>query len=208
MKRIAMVLLAALLACACAAAETLEDAQSMITLPEGFELVAEAEMEGYRQAAAQDTGAAYAGESLLAVRDEAAISLVSAPSAYEDTRVAADALLAEYAQYVEGFENVEAQYVEAGGREFALIQVALDGEAASQYLLLEGGTLYVLTFVGVDETETLAVLESFAPAAEADGGEAAAEETPVASEEPDASAEPDVSPEPEAAAEPEASPEA
>ena len=54
-------------------------------------------------------------------------------------------LLDEYAAYVAGFENVEAQTAEVGGRIFALVQVALDGEVTSQYLLVEGGTLYTLT---------------------------------------------------------------
>ena len=64
-----------------------------------------------------------------------------------------------------GFENVEAQTAEVGGRIFALVQVALDGEVTSQYLLVEGGTLYTLTFTGVSEEETRAVLESFSPTA-------------------------------------------
>ena len=39
----------------------------------------------------------------------------------------------------------------------------MDGEVASQYLLVEGGKLYVVTFMGVREEEMLATLESFAP---------------------------------------------
>ena len=73
----------------------------------------------------------------------------------------------EYAGYVAGFESVEPQYVEAGGREFALVQVSLDGEVASQYLLVEGGALYTLTFVGVPEEEALATLAGMTFAAEA-----------------------------------------
>lgn len=195
MKKIAIFLLASLLVCVCAAAEVPRDTME---LPEGFSWVDETEMEGYRQAATQDSGATYAGESLLAVRDGAAISLVSAGSEYADTRAAAEALLEEYAGYIDGFENVEAEYVEAGEREFARFQVALDGEPAAQYLLLENGTLYVLTFAGVDEAEALAVLESFEPAAPDATGAADAETDETGAEpaeDADAAETPDVTPE-------------
>ena len=72
-------------------------------------------------------------------------------------------LVAEYANYVAGFESVEPQYFTAGGREFARVQVSMDGQVASQYLLVEGGTLYALTFVGVADEEALSVLEGFVP---------------------------------------------
>lgn len=167
MKKIAMLLIAALLLCALATAETYAGGGYMLTLPEGFALVAEADMEGYREAAARDAGADYEGEALLAIGENAAISVVQANTAYAGTQEAAEAMVAEYADYVAGFETVEPQYTEAGGREFALIQVSLDGETASHYLLVEDGTLYTLTFVGVEEADILSVLESFAPSAAA-----------------------------------------
>ena len=128
MKKIAMLLIAALLLCALAAAETVETSGYALTLPEGFVPVSEAEMEGYREASARDAGGAYEGEALMARREGAAISVVEAATAYAGTREAAEALVAEYADYVAGFESVEPQYVEAGGREFAMVQVSLDGE--------------------------------------------------------------------------------
>lgn len=167
MKKIAMLLIAALLLCALATAETYAGGSYTLTLPEGFALVAEADMEGYREAAARDAGADYEGEALLAIGENAAISVVQANTAYAGTQEAAEAMVAEYADYVAGFETVEPQYTEAGGREFALIQVSLDGETASHYLLVEDGTLYTLTFVGVEEADVLSVLESFAPSAAA-----------------------------------------
>lgn len=167
MKKIAMLLIAALLLCALATAETYAGGGNTLTLPEGFALVAEADMEGYREAAARDAGADYEGEALLAIGENAAISVVQANTAYAGTQEAAEAMVAEYADYVAGFETVEPQYTEAGGREFALIQVSLDGETASHYLLVEDGTLYTLTFVGVEEADVLSVLESFAPSAAA-----------------------------------------
>lgn len=167
MKKIAMLLIAALLLCALATAETYAGGGYTLTLPEGFALVAEADMEGYREAAARDAGADYEGEALLAIGENAAISVVQANTAYAGTQEAAEAMVAEYADYVAGFETVEPQYTEAGGREFALIQVSLDGETASHYLLVEDGTLYTLTFVGVEEADILSVLESFAPSAAA-----------------------------------------
>lgn len=163
MKRIAMLLTAALLLCALAAAETYVDERYTLTLPEGLAPVAAADMEGYLQAAARDAGADYEGEALLAVGENAAISVVQADTAYAGTQAAAEAMVAEYADYVAGFEAVEPQYIEAGGRTFALIQVALDGETASHYLLVEDGILYTLTFVGVAEADILSTLESFAP---------------------------------------------
>ena len=167
MKKIAMLALAALLLCALAAAETVAAPDYTLTLPEGFAPVSEAEMEGYRQASARDAGGVYEGEALLALRGGAAISVVKAATSYADAREAAGALVQEYAGYVAGFESVEPQYVEAGGREFALVQVSLDGEVASQYLLVEGGALYTLTFVGVPEEEALATLAGMTFAAEA-----------------------------------------
>lgn len=167
MKKIAMLLIAALLLCALATAETYAGGGYTLTLPEGFALVAEADMEGYREAAARDAGADYEDEALLAIGENAAISVVQANTAYAGTQEAAEAMVAEYADYVAGFETVEPQYTEAGGREFALIQVSLDGETASHYLLVEDGTLYTLTFVGVEEADILSVLESFAPSAAA-----------------------------------------
>ncbi len=164
MKKFALMLLALLL-CASAMAESAAQTGAFLTLPEGFAPIAEAEEQGYREAAAHDAGARYAGEMLLARREEAAIALTQAPTEHASAQEAAEALLDEYAAYVAGFESVEAQTVEVGGRIFALVQVALDGEATSQYLLVEGGTLYTLTFTGVSEEETLAVLESFTPAA-------------------------------------------
>ena len=156
MKKFALMLLALLL-CASAMAESAAQIDAFLTLPEGFAPIAEAEE--------QDAGARYAGEMLLARREEAAIALTQAPTEHASAQEAAEALLDEYAAYVAGFESVEAQTVEVGGRVFALVQVALDGETTSQYLLVEGGTLYTLTFTGVSEEETLAALESFSPAA-------------------------------------------
>ena len=164
MKKFALMLLALLL-CASAMAESAAQTGAFLTLPEGFAPIAEAEEQGYREAAAHDAGARYAGEMLLARRGEATIALTQATTEHASAQEAAEALLDEYAAYVAGFENVEAQTVEVGGRVFALVQVALDGETTSQYLLVEGGTLYTLTFTGVSEEETLAVLGSFSPAA-------------------------------------------
>ena len=164
MKKFALMLLALLL-CASATAESAAQTGAFLTLPEGFAPIAEAEEQGYREAAAHDAGARYAGEMLLARRGEAAIALTQATTEHASAQEAAEALLDEYAAYVAGFESVEAQTVEVGGRIFALVQVALDGETTSQYLLVEGGTLYTLTFTGVSEEETRAVLESFSPAA-------------------------------------------
>lgn len=164
MKKFALMLLALLL-CASATAESAAQTGAFLTLPEGFAPIAEAEEQGYREAAAHDAGARYAGEMLLARRGEATIALTQATTEHASAQEAAEALLDEYAAYVAGFENVEAQTVEVGGRIFALVQVALDGEVTSQYLLVEGGTLYTLTFTGVSEEETRAVLESFSPTA-------------------------------------------
>lgn len=162
-KKIAMLLAAALLLCAMAAAETVEMSDAFLTLPEGFVPVSQADMEGYREAAARDAGGRDAGEALLARREGASISVLSAQTDCAEVDEAAPALIAEYAGYVEGFESVEPQYLAVGGRKFACIQVSVDGEVASQYLLVEGGKLYVVTFMGVREEEMLATLESFAP---------------------------------------------
>ena len=167
MKKIAILLTAALLLCALAAAETYVGERYTLTLPEGFAPVAEADMEGYLQAAARDAGAAYDGDEMLALGTDASISVMGASTVHANTQEAAEALIAEYADYVAGFEAVEAQYIEAGGREFALFQVSLDGRTASQYLLVENGMLYTLTFVGVEEADILSTLESFAPSAAA-----------------------------------------
>ena len=153
MKKIALLLVAALVLCAVAAAETVEMPDYALTLPEGFAAVSEAEMEGYREASARDAGGRYEGEALMALRDGEAITVVEGSTDYAETREAAEALVAEYADYVAGFESVEPQYVEAGGREFAMVQVSLDGKVTSQYLLVEGGRLYTLTFTGVSEEE-------------------------------------------------------
>ena len=186
MKKIAMLLIAALLLCALATAETAQTSAYALTLPEGFVPVTEAELEGYREASARDAGGVYQGEALMARRGNAAISVVETATAYAGTREAAEALVAEYADYVAGFESVEPQYVEAGGREFAMVQVSLDGKVTSQYLLVEDGRLYTLTFTGVSEEETLATLESLT---------FAGEETPQASKAPEASAAPSAVPE-------------
>ena len=186
MKKIAMLLIAALLLCALATAETAQTSAYALTLPEGFVPVTEAELEGYREASARDAGGVYQGEALMARRGNAAISVVETATAYAGTREAAEALVAEYADYVAGFESVEPQYVEAGGREFAMVQVSLDGKVTSQYLLVEDGRLYTLTFTGVSEEETLATLESLT---------FAGEETPQASKAPEASAAPSAAPE-------------
>ena len=160
MKKIVLLLIAALLLCAFAAAETVETPAYALTLPEGFVPVSETEMEGYREASARDAGGRYEGEALMALRDGEAITVVEGSTDYAETRAAAEALVAEYADYVAGFESVEPQYVEAGGREFAMVQVSLDGKVTSQYLLVKDGRLYTLTFTGVSEEETLATLES------------------------------------------------
>lgn len=186
MKKIVLLLIAALLLCAFAAAETVETPDYALTLPEGFAAVSEAEMEGYREASARDAGGRYEGEALMALRDGEAITVVEGGTDYAETREAAEALVAEYADYVAGFESVEPQYVEAGGREFAMVQVSLDGKVTSQYLLVEGGRLYTLTFTGVSEEETLATLESLT---------FAGEEVPQASKAPEASAAPSAAPE-------------
>ena len=47
-----------------------------------------------------------------------------------------------------------------------MVQVSLDGKVTSQYLLVEDGRLYTLTFTGVSEEETLATLESLTFAGE------------------------------------------
>ena len=170
MKKIAMLLIAALLLCALATAETAQTSAYALTLPEGFVSVTEAELEGYREA----------------------LSVVETATAYAGTREAAEALVAEYADYVAGFDGVEPQYIEAGGREFAMIQVSLDGEVTSQYLLVQDGRLYTLTFTGVPEAETLAALESLTFASEAapspSAAPIAAQETPSPSAAPQASA--------------------
>lgn len=163
MKKIAILLAAALFFCALATAEAVTAQGFALTLPEGFAVVPATDMEGYREAAARDACAAYGGEVLLATREGAAISVVTAATAYADAHGAAEALVAEYANYVAGFESVEPQYFTAGGREFARVQVSMDGQVASQYLLVEGGTLYALTFVGVADEEALSVLEGFVP---------------------------------------------
>ena len=195
MKKIVLLLIAALLLCAVAAAETVETPDYALTLPEGFAAdgtpVYYATMEGYREASARDAGGRYEGEALMALRDGEAITVVEGSTDYAETREAAEALVAEYADYVAGFESVEPQYVEAGGREFAMVQVSLDGKVTSQYLLVEDGRLYTLTFTGVSEEETLATLESLT---------FAGEETPQASKAPEASVAP--SAEPEASATP------
>ncbi len=192
MKKIAMLLIAALLLCALATAETAQTSAYALTLPEGFVPVTEAELEGYREASARDAGGVYQGEALMARRGNAAISVVETATAYAGTREAAEALVAEYADYVAGFDGVEPQYIEAGGREFAMIQVSLDGEVTSQYLLVQDGRLYTLTFTGVPEAETLAALESLTFASEAapspSAAPIAAQETPSPSAAPQASA--------------------
>ena len=132
MKKIALLLVAALVLCAVAAAETVEMPDYALTLPEGFAAVSEAEMEGYREASARDAGGRYEGEALMALRDGEAITVVEGSTDHAGTRDAAEALVAEYADYVAGFESVEPQYVEAGGREFAMVQVSLDGKVTSQ----------------------------------------------------------------------------
>ena len=109
MKKIAMLPLAARHFCALAAAETVAAPDYTLTLPEGFAPVSEAEMEGYRQASARDAGGVYQGEALMARRGNAAISVVETATAYAGTREAAEALVAEYADYVAGFDGVEPQ---------------------------------------------------------------------------------------------------
>ena len=74
MKKIAMLLAAALLLCAMAAAETVEMSDAFLTLPEGFVPVSQADMEGYREAAARDAGGRDAGEALLARRESVPVS--------------------------------------------------------------------------------------------------------------------------------------
>lgn len=186
MKKIVLLLIAALLLCAVAAAETVETPDYALTLPEGFVPVSETEMEGYREASARDAGGRYEGEALMALRDGEAITVVEGSTDHAETREAAEALVAEYADYVAGFESVEPQYVEAGGREFAMVQVSLDGKVTSQYLLVKDGRLYTLTFTGVSEEETLATLESLT---------FAGEETPQASKAPQTSVAPSAVPE-------------
>lgn len=203
MKKIAMLLVAALLLFACASAETYVGVGFTITLPDGFAPQDEEQMQGYREAAARDAGAEYEGEALLAVREGASVSVVYAVSDHADTQAAADALIAEYANYVAGFDGVEAQSVEAGPWTYSRIQVALDGETASQYLLLDGGTLYTLTFVGLEEQEMLDVLASFMPSSAQTGQDASAIQ-PEATTEPEATAEPATATEPETTSEPEA----
>ena len=112
MKKIVLLLIAALLLCAFAAAETVETPDYALTLPEGFVPVSETEMEGYREASARDAGGRYEGEALMALRDGEAITVVEGSTDYAETREAAEALVAEYADYVAGFESVEPQYVE------------------------------------------------------------------------------------------------
>ena len=53
MKKIVLLLIAALLLCAFAAAETVETPDYALTLPEGFAAVSEEEMDGYREASAR-----------------------------------------------------------------------------------------------------------------------------------------------------------
>ena len=93
--------------------------------------------------------------------------------------------------------------MEAGPWTYSRIQVALDGETASQYLLLDGGTLYTLTFVGLEEQEMLDVLASFMPSSAQTGQDASAIQ-PEATTEPEATAEPATATEPETTSEPEA----
>ena len=106
MKKIAILLTAALLLCALAAAETYVGERYTLTLPEGFAPVAEADMEGYLQAAARDAGAAYDGDEMLALGTDASISVMGASTVHANTQEAAEALIAEYADYVAGFEAV------------------------------------------------------------------------------------------------------
>ena len=93
MKKIAMLLIAALLLCALATAETAQTSAYALTLPEGFVPVTEAELEGYREASARDAGGVYQGEALMARRGNAAISVVETATAYAGTREAAEALV-------------------------------------------------------------------------------------------------------------------
>ena len=179
MKKIAMLLVVALLVCMCASAEIYVAGSCAIELPEGFEAVSEQDMQGYREAAAQDVGAVYEGEALLAVRGEESISVVQEETDLADTFLAAEALIAEYGEYIDGFESVQPQTVSAGGHDFSMIQLSLDGETTSQYLLLEKGVLFMLTFIGVSEEDTLFVLESFATAAAQSDGSAAQADAPA-----------------------------
>ena len=91
MKKIALLLVAALVLCAVAAAETVEMPDYALTLPEGFAAVSEAEMEGYREASARDAGGRYEGEALMALRDGEAITVVEGSTDPAGTRAAAEA---------------------------------------------------------------------------------------------------------------------
>ena len=94
MKKIVLLLIAALLLCAFAAAETVETPDYALTLPEGFAAVSEAEMEGYREASARDAGGRYEGEALMALRGGEAITVVEGSTDHAETREAAEAMVA------------------------------------------------------------------------------------------------------------------
>ncbi|NLD58330.1 MAG: hypothetical protein GX647_01550 [Clostridiales bacterium] len=165
MKRIAAILACALLIFQVASAVGAIGSFSF-ALPEGFELVEGEALEGYRQAAAADAGGAFDGEVLLARSGEKSVSVVAEPSGASDAQQAAEAIVKEYAKYIPGFESVVPEAVEAAGRAFVRLRFAVDGDVAQQYFLADGGTLYVLTFMGMEDAEAEAALPGFASQAQ------------------------------------------
>lgn len=163
MKKImTILLLAAMFMLPASFAEVYEGSMYTVELPEGFAAIGQEEMTGYLAAAEADAGAAIAGDAMLAEKENASISIVCVASDTKDTATAVDAIVAEYAEYIDGFETVVPEDVEAGEHTFTMLQFAVDGEVASQYFLLEDGQMYTLTFLGVEDADIKAVLDGFA----------------------------------------------
>lgn len=183
MKRIALLALCALLSAALptvALAQAYAGGAFEMQLPQGYRVIDEEDMEGYRQAAARDIGAQVEVEALLAVADGASLSVLCSTTDRADALEVAEALVAEYAGYIEGFEAVEPESVQAGENTFAQVQFSLDGEIASQYFLVESGALFTLTFVGATQEDMLEVLKSFAPAGRTGTASPSASASPAA----------------------------
>ena len=157
MKKWFVCCLAALLLCAPALAEI------SFVPPAGY---APAEDAGYFAAAQSDVGADFDGEARVFAADGKSISLVMLKSDAASSEQAARNLVQEYAEYIDGFENVQPTAVEAGGRTFQRLDFSVDGETVSQMVYADGENLCLFSFAGMDDSEILAALAGFTPSDE------------------------------------------